>query len=1118
MGADEGVRERGLKVFGFSPMRGRSFGNHVTLRIPYERLERGPVGQSIAVIDYDESCRRTYEPVDLDDPALLRSGGLEPSELNLQFHQQMVYAVASLMVHRFEQALGRPVRWPWAEEGERDPLRGKLRIYPHYSREANAWHDREEGRLLFGYFRAQEEDAGTNLPGQIVYPCLEFDVVAHETAHPLLDSVRPAYRDGQTLDTQAFGEGFCDLLAIFERFQFEEAVREVVGRTGGRLHQRELGADVRAGATKAAISAEIGMANPMLEVGRQFGEALGMRQALRHVLNTPPGEKPPDGIDEAHVRGAVLIAAIFDAFFTVYNRRTRYLYRIGGCQPGDDLHPEIAARVAGEAAKAARHFSQMCIRALDYSPPDELHFGDYLRALITADYDLVPNDVWGYRSALIDAFRSRGIAPMGVSSYAEEALLWPAGGLGKVEGVSFAASAAKSNRTAIEQFVEANLKPGPEARLTTHLRRSQRVGPQGQLLQEMVIRVLPGTAGGRGAALIIDDTCAVRYLIRAAVKPEESEAPDPLKMPPVRDDLPRERRLRIFAFDPTEGTGPTNHLTVYVPYEELERGPVGEKIAVIDYDASNDVYYRAVDLNDPAILLEGGLEPSEMDPRFHQQMAYAVVAETIRRFEFALGRPVKWRWSRANRSETLRNRLRVFPHAMQEDNAYYDPEFGALLFGYFPALEADVGANAPGQTVYTCLSHDIVVHETTHAVLDSLQTFYLENTGPDAAAFHEAFGDIVALLQHFSFHDALLETIRRTGGRIHAVRWRPTSRTAGGRATIGAELSASNPMVELARQFGHALGTREALRSALGTRPGEKRLEEVEEAHDRGAILVAAIFDAFFTAYMNRTADLMRIGRAGGAVGPGGDLHPDLAEVLAREASKTARHFENLCLRALDYCPPVDIEFGDYLRAMITADTQLVPDDRFQYRPALIQAFHSRGIVPRGVRSMSEEGLRWEPARVHLQAKGLTADAVSREAQVRNAVLLNRFGRANAGALGLSEKAPVQAHRFHSRASQRVDPHGVVHSEFVVQLVQQREIPVTEGEADSPRCVFRGGTTLILDEDGFVRYLIGKGLDNEGRRERQREFMQKTAAAAPGAALTGRWSAGIKLSALHRGY
>ena len=66
-----------------------------------------------------------------------------------------------------------------------------------------------------------------------------------------------------------------------------------------------------------------------------------------------------------------------------------------------------------------------------------------------------------------------------------------------------------------------------------------------------------------------------------------------------------------------------------------------------------------------------------------------------------------------------------------------------------------------------------------------------------------------------------------------------------------------------------------------------------------------------------------------------------------------------MCIRALDYCPAVDITFGEYLRALITADVDLVPDDRYGYRVAFMEAFRDRGILPRDVRTVSEETLAW---------------------------------------------------------------------------------------------------------------------------------------------------------------
>jgi len=109
----------------------------------------------------------------------------------------------------------------------------------------------------------------------------------------------------------------------------------------------------------------------------------------------------------------------------------------------------------------------------------------------------------------------------------------------------------------------------------------------------------------------------------------------------------------------------------------------------------------------------------------------------------------------------------------------------------------------------------------------------------------------------------------------------------------------------------------------------------VMEPHARGSILVAAVFDAFLTIYKSRTADLLRIATGGSGVLPQGQLHPDLVNRLADEAAKTAQHVLTICIRALDYCPPVDVYFGDYLRAVITSDYDLVRDDDLSYRVTL---------------------------------------------------------------------------------------------------------------------------------------------------------------------------------------
>ena len=589
------------------------------------------------------------------------------------------------------------------------------------------------------------------------------------------------------------------------------------------------------------------------------------------------------------------------------------------------------------------------------------------------------------------------------------------------------------------------------------------------------------------------------------------------------------RRLRGYAFDPSLSTqletAVLNEVVFKVPWEKrketvqtaageetvgvLEPGPVGEYLEVVDFDPASGCFYAPVDLDDPHVLGQDGIRPSEGNPQFHQQMVYAVAMTTIRNFERALGRKALWapRLVRARDRDPAAEspdrvvddeyvgRLRIYPHALRQANAYYSPEKKALLFGYFPAGESDPGEHYPGGMVFTCLSHDIVAHETTHALLDGMHRRFVESTHPDGLAFHEAFADIVALFQHFSFPEVLRHQIAKTRG----------------------DLASQSLLGELAQQFGKAMGSYGALRSAIGrVDPETKKWEPLEpdpsdyrtvlEPHERGAILVAAVFDAFLSIYRTRVGDLFRIATGGTGVLAPGALHPDLVNRLAEEASKTAQHVLNMCVRALDYCPPVDITFGDYLRAVITADYDLVRDDDRGYRVAFIEAFRRRGIYPRDVRTLSEDTLRWNasheegatcdlapvckllrtfvaehgylatvpPVRPEWFEKGDAAwDAAGERGRIYHTMeeyarqlanLINfemekdreAFGRMSGlwlraeGATGASPNPPGLRFRksrpvfeVHSvRPAQRVSPDGELLNEVVVSLTQRRKVPV----------------------------------------------------------------------------
>lgn len=536
---------------------------------------------------------------------------------------------------------------------------------------------------------------------------------------------------------------------------------------------------------------------------------------------------------------------------------------------------------------------------------------------------------------------------------------------------------------------------------------------------------------------------------------------------PIPYSPPTHRRLKVYAFDPMLGRTPLYRMLCEVPYEPLRPGPRGERIEVVDYDSSAQTYYTPVHLEDPYLLMRDGLDPTEADPRFHQQMVYAIASKVLANFDSALGRRLYFRG---------RKPLKLFPHAFRGANAFFHPRRHAILFGYFPADESRGGQNLPGQPVFTCLSHDIIAHEMTHAITHRLRPFFFEPTNVDVLAFHEAFSDIIAIFQHFSFKEILLQAIQETQS----------------------DLRANDEIVKLAQQFGYATGGGDALRTAVD-KPDARHLEKELRPHARGSILVAAVFDGFFKTYLSQIQDLLRISTGGTGLLPQGSIHPDLAARLAREACAVADATLRMCIRAFDYLPPVDVTFGDFLRALVTADFELNPRGELGLRRNLIEAFRIRGIYPENVRSLAEDSLLWERAApapstpedisellAEIQQEMiLEAAATSRnssldwnpaagadddaESRKNRYPAIHAWARRHATALGLHPGLAVQVAGLHP--SFRVGIDGQLLVEVIVQLLQRAEASAATGGIP-----LRGGATVVLNGFGQPRYVIAKPL------------------------------------------
>jgi hypothetical protein len=380
--------------------------------------------------------------------------------------------------------------------------------------------------------------------------------------------------------------------------------------------------------------------------------------------------------------------------------------------------------------------------------------------------------------------------------------------------------------------------------------------------------------------------------------------------------------------------------TVPVPADRLEPGPRSHRFQVIDYDATARI------LLPPARLTAGGWQTGDWgwaepdpfrdrsdaallsDPAFHAQNMYAIAARTLAVFESAIGRRLNWGF--------LGHELYLVPHAMAEANAYYADDVRAVLFGYMPARprrETRAGSRAlriarsgrlDPDAIYTCLSHDVIAHETTHAVLDGLRPRFLMPGLPDQPAFHEGLADIVALLSVFSMSEVVQSLLGQADleGRIAE------------RTVTDQELK-RNALFTLAEQVGSALKDERgsALRDSIRLRPSTRWASDPQyrEPHSRGEILVWIILESLAGIWRQRLADIT----VGGSV--------SLARA-AEEGATAAQHLLGMCVRVIDYLPPVEFEFPDFLAALLVSDAEIVPDDKHGYRDTVRGAFARSGI------------------------------------------------------------------------------------------------------------------------------------------------------------------------------
>lgn len=531
--------------------------------------------------------------------------------------------------------------------------------------------------------------------------------------------------------------------------------------------------------------------------------------------------------------------------------------------------------------------------------------------------------------------------------------------------------------------------------------------------------------------------------------------------------------------------------TVNIPAEQLAPGPSGYRIRVIDYDASTGTLYEPENPAGDGYYIDhfADRDADELvqNPKFHQQNVYAIAMKILGNFEFALGRHVSWQFDT--------HQLKIVPHAFRQKNAFYARELEAILFGYYARKTSDP-QNGSLENCFTCLSHDVVAHETTHALLDGVREGFVLPSLPDQAAFHEGFSDIIAILSVGSSPD-LIQRIMSGGERAQSKGLTKSDQaisvsanydhTDDNLSNIGQSLGPGMAIFTLAEDMGskgagvHGSG----LRDSLNIKPSRDLLgqREFQEPHRRGELLVAAVLRSIIRIAERRCY----------VVGVQNSKEPEEKLISQRQlaecVAEACRNMMSICIRALDYLPPVHLTFGEYLSALLTADYELVGNDsKYGYRAIIQDSFESYGIVPA---ADSPDGI-WGGSNLK---SWIRLDRTDHHAMMFDRDEMFRFLWENRKALGISDDYYTMVTKV--QPSVRIGPEGMLLSETIVEYVQSAKMTGTA----LTRCGFGrprqlsanaqadlyGGGTLIFDIRGQLKYHIPQYIDN---RERQTDLLR----------------------------
>ena len=235
------------------------------------------------------------------------------------------------------------------------------------------------------------------------------DIVAHETAHALLDGIAPDLYSAITPQSLAIHEAVADVAALLVSLRCRELTRKVLEQSNG---------DIQDSNVFSGLAEQFGMA---LDPGRNYLRNLNEDATI--------GGLAPVATDEPHALSTVLSGVFYRMLLTTYSELLQQYNTHALPDPGLVSDAESAfveqqvvveqtdqrtapATGLGNREKAlfvaADRVKRTLLRGLDYLPPGDANFADLARAVLASDEASHP-DSSTIRGWLVEELVRRGV-------------------------------------------------------------------------------------------------------------------------------------------------------------------------------------------------------------------------------------------------------------------------------------------------------------------------------------------------------------------------------------------------------------------------------------------------------------------------------------------------------------------------------------------------------------------------------------------------------------------------------------------------------------------------------------------------------------------------------------